>query len=208
VEDSLILLVPSVPAPGAPHYLSFNATTFSYSDTNSTSATRDSGIGNYVLLPVDTNYSVLEISFTAPPTNPGIATLDLAYTNYGMGYYTNEADGEIGSFTIEPADDWVPGDFSGKNYSLKPIDETKASTLEFVSSSTVKLDTNGGPVTGTYTVDQASPIGAFITIDITSESETLTAYLQLTYTSAAAGFYEVSDYINGVLDRSDNGTFK
>src|SRR5208337_119523 len=51
-----------------------------------------------------------------PNLNGDDANLDLAFTNFNIGFYTNEATGEIGKFAIEPAQQLLPADWSGKTY--------------------------------------------------------------------------------------------
>lgn len=201
VVGSLILLTPLTPAPGATHYLSFDTSTFSYGDTNLSAS--DSGIGNYDYQPDDTNYSVVQIAFTAPPAvNGDTANLDLNFTAYDTGTYTNEATGETGAFSIETAPSLLPAAWSGNSFTVKSFGSSKTSTVSFGKNNAIQV----GSKSGTYTVDDVSPIGAFFTADVTSGTET--AYFLLTFTSATEGFFDISYFENGLPDGTGTGTFK
>jgi hypothetical protein len=207
VTNSLITMEPFYPSTGAPHYACFSAASFTYSDTNSISP--DSGIGNYAYFPWDTNYSVVQAALTAPPPLSGDdANVDLAFTNFNIGFYTNEATGEIGKFSIEPAQQLLPADWSGKTYTATPADSTSTETIAFTSDHTFELKRDHGTFYGTYLVDNASPIGAFFSADITNTPTTRTLYFQVTFTSASDGFYEDNEYMNGKLVQTETGTFK
>jgi len=143
-----------------------------------------------------------------PSLNGDDANLDLAFTNFNIGFYTNEATGEIGKFAIEPAQQLLPADWSGKTYTAKPADSTNTEALAFTSNHTFELKRAGGTYYGTYLVDNASLIGAFFSADITNTPTTRTLYFQVTFTSASAGFYEDNEYMNGTLVQTETGTFK
>lgn len=206
VTNSTITLVPVLPAPGAPHTLCFGPF-FTYSDTNSTAP--DSGIGSqYVYLPVTTNYSEVQLQFSAPPPLIGYAVdLTLTFTNFNTGYYTNGATGEVGSFSIAAATQLVPASWSGKTYIYTPDGSSTSDTIKFTSASAFQDTVNGTSDIGTYVVVNANRIGAFFELTETGPTSTLKIYTQATFTSASGGFFERIYYENGTQILTDTGTF-
>jgi hypothetical protein len=205
ISNSVITMTPVSPAPGAPHYACFGSTTFSYADTNDLD---DSGIGEYDYQFVDTNYSVIQVAFTAPPTNNGVvANIDLVFTNFDMGSYTNEDTGEFGAFNINPAAQLAPSSLDGKTFTVKPVNAAKTTTLSFTASGVTIKQSTGGSIPGTYTVDVASPMGEFDPLDFSADGEAGTIYFQVTYLTATNGIYEVNDYLMGAFEKYDSGTF-
>jgi exopolysaccharide biosynthesis protein len=207
VTNSIIIMVPFYPDTEAPHYACFSATSFTFSDTNS--SFQDSCIGNYAYFPWNTNYAVLQAAVTAPPSLNGYdVNFDLAFTNFNLGFYTNEVTGEIGTFSIAPAQQLLPASWAGKTFTLKPGDSTIPESITFTSGSTWEIKWAILKWSGTYVVDNVSPIGALFSLDITSTETPETLYLQMTLTSASAGIYEDSKYEDGSLISTVTGTFK
>jgi hypothetical protein len=204
LSSELITMLPETGLP-IPHYACFGGSTFSYADTNND--LNDSGIGQYDYQFVDTNYAVIQMAYTAPPTNNGVAVvIDLAFTDFDTGDYTNELTGEIGTFNITQASQFAPSNLSGKSITVQPVDQTKATTLTFTTTGAT-LHTTGGSITGTYSVDVASPQGEFDPLNLTEGAESGTIYTELTFLTATTGIYEVNDYLEGIFEKSDSGTF-
>ena len=209
LANTLITLTPNSSST-APHALCLSAKSFTYSETNAFYT--NWGIGQYGFIPVDTNYSVVDLSFTAPTTVAyGDVVLDLAFNNYDTGYYTNEASGEIGSFTIQTQSQLAPTNWSGKSYTLTPqgLTSSDSYTVNFTSASTVT--TSGGTgqgSTGTYQVDNASPIASFFVDTLTGGTELSQRYAMTTFTSATGGYYEIEYYEDGVMEKYEIGNFK
>jgi hypothetical protein len=201
----VVSLTPTDPA-GPTHYLCYSNINFSYSDTN---LDADSGIGEGDYQQVETNYAIAQIEFTAPAAINGItANIDLGFTNFNVGFYTNEASGELGTFTIQSTPDFVSNSWSGKTIVFSSTKlSSKSSTVDIKSSSTFHLVTANGDIDGTYTVVKVSPISAFFELQDSANSAD-TAAFQMTYKSASAGFYEINYYTDGTLVKTDVGTFK
>jgi hypothetical protein len=209
LSNALITMTPiSSFFPTAPHALSLSASSFSYSETNAFYT--NWGIGQYSFIPVDTNYSVVELSFTAPTTvaYPNVV-LDLAFDDYDTGFYTNEASGEFGSFTIQqPQPQLAPTSWSGKSYALTPQGSTKSYTVSFTSNSNVTTtDSDGSTSTGTYEVNNASPIAAFFVVTPAGGTEPEQRLALTTFTSTSGGYYEIEYYVDGVMDAYEIGNF-
>jgi hypothetical protein len=210
VSGKVAILTPVVPAALPPHYLSFNTGNFSYADTNREA--NDSGIGQYDYQNVDTNFSVVQVAFTAPPTNNGVtANIDLNFTNFNIGLFTNELTSESGTFVIQDTPAFLPIKFSGLKFTALPVGALKTSLIDFTSSTDVKITQTVGTqkevIPGTYTVFSASPIGGFLNLNFNEGANSGVIYLQVTFTSPEEGIYEVNDYLNGVFEKSDCGTF-
>ncbi len=206
VIGKVIILTPVMPGPLPPHILSFNSTTFSYADTNRPAD--DSGVGNYDYQNVDTNFSVVQIAFTAPPTNNGVAAnVDLNFTNFNIGTFSNALTGESGTFVIQDTPMLLPAKFSGLTFTVLPVGAVKASTVKFTSATNVTITQSTGSVSGTYTVFTADPVGAFLDLEFQGAGELGHIYFQITFTGANVGIYEVNDFLNGVFEKTDCGTF-
>jgi len=206
ISGSVITMMPIVPVPGVPHYACFGSSTFSYADTNELN---DSGIGDYDYQFVDTNYSVVQVAFSPPSTN-GTANIDLAFTDFNIGYYTNyfgtEAP-EIGTFTINPAAQLVPASLTGKTFTIQPVNASRSSTVSFTATTVTIKESAGTIPNGKYSVDVVSPTSEFVPLSFVEGANSGTIYVQLTYLTATGGIYEVNDFLNGVFEKYDRGTF-
>ena len=102
--DSLKGLLASVtPATGSPEAVGFDVSNFSQSSTASSTDPQDYGGGTYTYLKVDTNLAQLSLVFSFPPGNSNVlGPIDLVFTNYYAGYFTNENGGDMGQISFQP----------------------------------------------------------------------------------------------------------
>jgi hypothetical protein len=192
-----------LPFNGGQALLSFGNNSFDYGDTSNLDNAGDGSYGYQFQPTIVSNYSMAQLFYTSPTNYGNDPIIDFSFTNFNTGIYTNEFNGEAGSFSIATsAADLVPSSWSGQTVTL---DDGKTNAVCKFTSSTVTVSTIDVP--GTYSVTQYSPIGVLFTAQFTKNSETATYYVHLTYTAKGKGFYDDVLFLDGVYDESRFGNF-
>jgi len=181
----------------------FDTATFSQTDTNSAG---DSGTGTYDYTQTATNVADLSMTFVLPPLLArGEGAIQLDYTNANEGTFTNFTSGDYGDFAVAFTASNLPTSWSGHTFTATNY-SGKVTTVKMTSSTGVIVtDSDGTATTNTYVVQEASPIAAMITVTNTTTSKV--DYFQPTFTTKSDGVYEVNNYLIGVYDGGDSGTF-
>ena len=191
------------PDNGSPVSASFEATTFSQTDTTTTN---DSGTGTYAYTTTDTNAANLSLTFTAPliQSNNTPQNITLAFTNFNLGVFTNGED--TGSFAIVPAATLLPSSFSGHTITAVDASGQSTNTVKFTSKTELTVtQTGGSSSTDGYVATAASPLSAIFLITTTTGDF---KYLQVTFTSKTGGNFEIDNYDNtAIFTDADFGTF-
>jgi hypothetical protein len=191
-----------------PMYLSCGGNTFSFADTNDDG---DAGVGTYGYAATATNYGLAQLNFLNPPPVAASETfLDLVFTDYNTGYYTNGFNLDTGTFSIaiNPAR-LAPTNWSGLSFTFH---EGKAVSKLALSKtgSTFNLTLGSVPYFGTYHVVSANgPVAAyldFVSDNATTGDETV-FLLQISYTAKGQGIYNVYETVNTVFTRFYRGPF-
>jgi len=203
-------LVKLLPFGGSQIELSFGATMFNWSDTNSTFDYADAGVGHYEYQEISTNFILAQLSFNGPPIVNG-NTVDVAFlfTNFDTGIYTNYFNLETGSFSIATGvTSLLPTTWGGLQFTISEAKKV-IGVLHLSKVGTYVLNpTNGDTVSGTFNATDFGPMGAFLTFESTlTTGETLAYYLQLTYTAQGKGMYTAYEYSDGSFFRLYQGTF-
>jgi hypothetical protein len=179
--------------------LSFGDTQFSASYTNYVSGY--SGIGGpYAYQATATNFGLAQLPYLNPPPYYGYtANLDLVFTGFNVGYYTNSILNDSGTFSIAiNVASLLPANWSGQSFTFTDnhADFGKL-TLSGINSFSLK-ESNGNDYAGTYTVDECSPVSAYL-IFTSYDATTLHTtyfYLQMTYTAAGKGLFTAVEYVD------------
>lgn len=188
-------------------YLSCGGSTFSFADTNNNG---DAGVGTYVYQAAATNYGLAQLTFLNPPPAAGnMPFLDLAFTGFNTGYYTNGFNLDTGTFSIalNPAR-LLPTNWLGQKFTFhfgKAVSKLALSA----SGSTFNLSLGSTPYFGTYTVTEDSPVAAYLsfTSGNPTTGDTTVFLLQISYTAKGKGLYNVYEYVNGIYTRLFLGDF-
>ena len=189
-------------------YLSCGSNTFSFADTNRNG---DAGVGTYGYAATATNYGLAQLNFLNPPPVGGSETfLDLVFTDFNTGYYTNGFNLDTGTFSIAlnptrfAPTNWLGQKFtfhSGKAVSTLALSKT---------GSTFNLSLGSTPYFGTYHVVSADgPVAAYLDF-VSSDPVTLVTtefLLQISYTAKGEGIYNVYEYVGNVFTRFYQGPF-
>jgi len=128
----------------------------------------------------------------------------LDYTNANEGTFTNLTSGDYGVFAVAFTASNLPTSWSGHTFTATNY-SGKVTTVKITSSTDVTVTDSDETTTNTYVVQEASPIAAMITVTNTTTSKV--DYFQPTFTSKSDGVYEVNNYVSGVYDGGDFGTF-
>ena len=188
-------------------YLSCGSNTFSFADTNNDG---DAGVGTYVYQATATNYGLAQLTFLNPPPAAGnMPFLDLVFTDFNTGYYTNGYNSDTGTFsiTLNPAR-LLPTHWSGQKFTFHFGDAV--STLDLsASGSNFNLKLGSTPYFGSYTVTEDSPVAAYLafTSGNATTGDTTVFLLQISYTAKGKGLYNVYEYVNGIFTHFYLGDF-
>jgi hypothetical protein len=190
--------------------VSYDAHTFSQTDTNHF---QDSGVGPYDYTKEGTNTALLGLFFSLPPgvSNATPQLINLTFTAAGSGVFSNQLTGKTGSFTTEASATLFPSSFGGHTVTATPYTVGQpgehATTITFSGSNNFNLST-GSSGSGTYVFIAGGPVSEVGKFTFTDSSHVgKISYLQLTFTSATGGVFEVNSYSGGSPVSSDSGTF-
>lgn len=205
--DSLNGLIATItPQPGSPFSLAFGVSGFSQTDT---ATTDDSGVGMYQYLKSSSNSATLTFSFTSPPDQVtlGTQTVPLIFTGPGSGVFNNQFNGTSGSFTTQATPSLAPASLSGHTLTAHSTLSSHTTTVKFGSTTLSGSTGSGQSVSANYTKTVASPVVVMVVATYTGSEAGKTSYLQLTFTSTTAGYYEHNSYEGGSFLSDDQGTF-
>lgn len=213
--DTLNGLVAAIaPASGSAEVVSFDPSMFAQSSTQNSFDPEDYGAGSYTYLKVETNMAQLSLNFTAPPVSSnGVGPVDLVFTNHYLGYFSNEAGGDVGSIHLQIATNFVPASLVGKT--LNAVSSGNGKTVKIKLSTataftkTPSNNSSSGSSSGNYTFTRFSPLCGILAFSFTSAADAgQKAFVQITFTSATGGTYFVMSFDSfGTLQDTDVGQF-
>jgi uncharacterized repeat protein (TIGR02543 family) len=209
--NGLLALV--APASGSTEEVGFDVATFAQTGGTNSANAQDYGAGGYTYLKIDTNHAQLSLTFTTPPAGSNtVGPVDLVFTNHYAGYFSNEAEGDVGNLALSIATNFIPAKVVGKTIttvsSSGRIAHFKlASAVGFTETPANNSVT--GTSSGTYTFKRFSPVcGVFALAYTDAIAAGQSAYLQITFATRTTGSYFVVGFdSSGVLQDVDNGRF-
>ena len=204
ITNSLITLT-SFTTP--PIFWSCGGSTFSFADTNNNG---DAGVGTYGYQATATNYGLAQLNFLNPPPVGGSQTLiDLVFTDFNTGIYTNGVNLDTGTFaiTLNPTR-LLPTNWLGQKFTFHFGSGVSKLTLS-ATGNTFNLSLGSTPYFGSYTVKEESPVAAFLSFTSSNPItlDTTVFILQISYTANGKGIYNVYETVNGIYTTSYLGVF-
>jgi uncharacterized repeat protein (TIGR03803 family) len=213
--DSLNGLLASVAATnGSPEAVGFDLSAFAQASTANSTNWEDYGAGSYNYLKIDTNLAQLSLTFTAPPTGSNnVGPIDLVFTNHYAAYFSNESDGNVGSFDLSVPASFVPATVTGKT--LTAISGTSGKTVKIKLANAIAFtktpanDSSSKNSSGNYTFTRFSPVSGMFGFMFTDAADSgQSAYVQISYATATTGTYFLMSFDSlGVLQDVDAGRF-
>ncbi len=192
------------PAGSYPIAASFDAATFSQTDSTTTN---DSGTGAYTYQPTGTNTADLQLSFDAPldMSNSLPQDIQLTFTAANQGTFLDTNSLATGSFALETASVLVPKTWIGHTITATNHDLSSITVVKVTNKTQLTVTAGGIPSTDSYVMTNASPNS---TMFVVTEASGNVIYFQLTFTSTKGGNYEVNNYDSGGnFQGADFGTY-
>jgi hypothetical protein len=213
--DSLNGLLVQVQASNSsPESVGFDISSFGQTGLSGDTNVEDYGVGGYGYVKTGTNTAQLTLTITAPPeqTNNSPGTIGLVFTNHYSGFFTNDS-GENGTVSAAVSGSFVPATLGGRTVMVTQAGSSKVTTVVLGANGkfSKRPSNNGGAgaSTGTYVFKRYSPVGGMLVLSFTDAADAgQTAYVQVTFKSAAAGTYFLSSFDNtGTLTDLITGPF-
>jgi hypothetical protein len=208
------LLVQVQPYGNSNEIAGFDISTFAQAGLTGDTNTEDYGVGTYGYVKTGTNTAQLTLTNTAAPeqitNSPG--TIGLVFTSHYSGIFTNDS-GDNGTLSAAVSGGFVPATLGGRTLVATKAGSGNVTTLVLgAKGKFTKTPANGGGAgasTGTYVFTRYSPVAGMLVLTFTDAADAgQTAYVQVTFKSAAGGTYFTSSFDNtGTLTDTSTGPF-
>jgi cyclophilin family peptidyl-prolyl cis-trans isomerase len=180
----------------------FDISTFAQTGLTGDTNTEDYGMGTYGYVKTGTNTAQLTLTNTAAPeqTNNSPGTIGLVFANHYSGIFTNDS-GDNGTLSAAVSGSFVPATLGGRTLVATKAGSGNVTTLVLSAKGKfTKTPANGGGAgasTGTYVFTRYSPVVGMLVLTFTDAADAgQTAYVQVTFKSAAGGTYFTSSFDN------------